>query len=123
MTSNHPGRLSGVQQGGVEFIEARAGYVKVKVTNGATAKMAYRVTGAAGWKVDLKDLANLDSPVSQPPVETVAHYVAFELPAGEFEVEFHYEPFEFWIGFWISSLAWTGLGLVVLIGTSRTQNS
>jgi len=63
-----------------------------------------------GWHATVKDL----STNAITPAVLQAERSSLVLPlnqAGEYEVEFVYSPIEFWVGAWISSIAW---GLLVL---------
>ena len=41
-------------------------------------------------------------------------FLAVEVPAGKSTIEFRYSPFEFWLGLWVSSASWIGLGVFSL---------
>ena len=97
---------SHVQQGDVEDVEIEGNKLRLKVSNIAASKLAWRVTTPAAWQVELENMTDPDSTLTAPDFELSDHYIAFELPAGEYEVTYNYDPKEFWVGCWISGLAW-----------------
>ena len=98
---------SHIQSGGIEVLNVSCNQLRLKIYNGAPAKFVFMVT-SAGWEVELKDLSK-PKQVTRPELERADRRTAFQLPAGEFEIKFSYNPREFWIGMWISSASWFAL--------------
>ena len=88
----------------VEILEFESRRMKIKVYNGAKAKLVQFLTPDPGWKVRIQDCRN--GLRKEPELELGRNRVSVTLPVGEFELTYEYSPIEFWVGAWISLAGW-----------------
>jgi hypothetical protein len=95
--------------------------LEIKVAGGPP--LICRSIADNGWTATIHDLstgttkpANL---VAEPKWDSMHLY--FD-KAGEYRVEFEYNPIEFWIGAWVSSIGWLG-GSLYCVALLRRRKS
>ena len=115
------GGSSQIQRSGVADVNLECNRLRIKVKNGAAVKLAFRVTTSAGWHVEMKDLSDPNAVPNRPTIERSDRFVAFELPQGEFEVTYTYNPIEVSVGIWISVSSWSLLLLASLVRATRVR--